>query len=114
MERKNYLGLGIILAIFAALVSLMCIAFSYADVNDANAEDVVEPEQEAVEPEDSGDVEEGLIDEDVNADPVINFKGLSDDHEITIIEKSVKTTTTDKTFTLTGITSDTYSINGWS
>ena len=37
MERKNYLGLGIVVAIFAALVSLMCIAFSYADVNDVNA-----------------------------------------------------------------------------
>lgn len=40
MERKNYLGLGIVLAMFAALVSLMCIAFSYADVNDVNAADL--------------------------------------------------------------------------
>ena len=65
MERKSYFRLGIVLAVFAALVSLMCIAFSYADVNDVNAEDVaadpqteavVEPEQEAVE-EKVGEVE---------------------------------------------------------
>lgn len=36
-SQKSYLKLGIVLGVFAALVSLMCIAFSYADVNDVNA-----------------------------------------------------------------------------
>ena len=56
MERKKYLGLGIILAIFAALVSLMCIAFSYADVNELNAEDnAADPQVEAIEDSDAND-----------------------------------------------------------
>ena len=33
-KSKNYLRLGIVLAAFAAVISLMCVVFSYADVNE--------------------------------------------------------------------------------
>lgn len=41
--RKSYLGIGIVFAVFALAISLMCIAFSYADVN---AEDQAENQEE--------------------------------------------------------------------
>lgn len=97
LKKKNLFGLGIVLSVLAALISLMCIAFSYADINDSNDEsDVAIAEQEAA-----------------NADPVVSFEGLPDDYVIRIQEKDIEKTTTEKTFPLTGIKSNNYIIDGF-
>lgn len=80
MERKKYLGLGIILAIFAALVSLMCIAFSYADINELNATENAEGEQ--IEAVVGGEEQAEATEEAVANDAwtvTIELQGISDE-----------------------------------
>lgn len=82
MERKNYLGLGIVLAIFAALISLMCIAFSYADVNELNATENAEGEQ--IEAVVGGEEQGEAVVEDEEQELEDNVNETNSQYEITL------------------------------
>ena len=42
IKKKSYLGAGIVLGVIALAISMMCIVFSYANVNGATENEAVE------------------------------------------------------------------------